>query len=87
MDLRAFLRHVGVLFDPLDPLEDMVRTTEPQSIQGSHEKGESERAKQIRRCLFSFYPQNVGPISPSRQGITAATSMKELEAYKEARCI
>ena len=34
MDLRTFLRHVGVWFDPFDPVQDMVRTTEPQNIQG-----------------------------------------------------
>lgn len=39
MDLRAFLRHVGVFFDPSDPVEDMVRTNaESQSIQGKRWK-------------------------------------------------
>lgn len=39
MDLRAFLRHVGVFFDPSDPVEDMVRTNaESQSIQGKDGK-------------------------------------------------
>lgn len=53
MDLRAFLRHVGVFFDPSDPVEDMVRTNaESQSIQGKRWK----REVHMYDNAYSFLP-------------------------------